>query len=118
MQRLIIVDDYTDFAVWDFFLYTVLPTLPNIPKEYVGRAEVHAPEGNWTVAYAMHPHAHPNAYVNAGVPRPEFSQLPAVFWVEDSGVVTCRLGLRDRDQFAAFVRELVEKHTEPVTATT
>ncbi len=86
MKRFLIIDDYTVYCLWDNFIYEVLPKLKSKPQGWKDRCP-EIPEGDWTMAHGMHQIATDNAYLTAGIPKPTFEQLPAIFCLTDNGIV-------------------------------
>lgn len=83
MKSFIIVEDYTDKSIWDQVRSKVL-ALPAVPKGWKP-ASPDKPEADWTLACGMHQMATDGAYERAFIPKPAFSQLPAVFCVTKDG---------------------------------
>ena len=101
-KRFFIIEDYTSCSIWDTFILESMLTLPSKPRGWE-RPKNTLPEGDWTLACGHHQMASDGAYEKAGIPKPTFEQLPAVFCVDDHGV-------RDRYRVTAqqaldFVRE-------------
>jgi hypothetical protein len=81
------VSDYTDYALWDKFLYDILPNLDQRPdfrkddgSQQNPRKEYEKlPVGDYMVFDIMHPIASDALYGKAGITKPSFQQLPAVY---------------------------------------
>ncbi len=86
MQRFFVIEDYTVCTVWDRLILEEMLGLPSKPVGW-GRTENTLPEGNWTLGHGIHQMATDGAYEKAGIPKPSFEQLPAMFCVDDDGIV-------------------------------
>lgn len=89
MKRFLIVDDYSaqGKAIWDSFIYEVLPNLKNRPKIWEEKYPA-IPEGRWEISNAMNSMMPPpSAYENFGVRVPTFEEMPMVFVVNSDGTV-------------------------------
>lgn len=88
MKKFVIIDDYTDYCLWDHFLYDILPNLPSRPKAWDDCKQAsNLPVGEWEMLHGIHQLATPVAFEKAGVPQVSFEQLPAIFCITDEGIV-------------------------------
>lgn len=89
MKRFLIVDDHSSAgkAIWDNFIYEVLPNLKNRPKIWAEKYP-NIPEGQWEVSNAMNAMMPPaSAYENFGVRVPTFEEMPMIFVVNPDNSV-------------------------------
>ncbi len=111
MKAIYIIDDYTEFCLWDLVIDEVLPNLKTRPSGWndlpANRRERDLPEGDWTLANGMHTIATDNAYKNAGIRRPAFEELPVMFCVHEDGRVEEQTRVRSAEAAAAFLRERI-----------
>jgi hypothetical protein len=102
MKTFYIAEDYTAKSIWDQFLLVEMLTLPSKPHAW-DRPENTLPEGNWEVCLCMWQHASDNAWRKAGIPKPQFDELPCIFCVDENGTVDVQYNLADAAQAAAFI---------------
>jgi hypothetical protein len=78
--HIVIVDDYTSYCLWD----ELLDAIPRLGSRPAGMTDRHQglPPGNWDMLHAMHQKATDGLYAKAGITKPLFRQLPAVYAVK------------------------------------
>ncbi len=89
MKRFLIVDDSSAAgkAIWDSFIYNVLPKLKNRPKIWENK-HPQIPEGQWEISNAMSSVMPPDSvYKKFGVRVPTFEEIPLIFVVNTDGSV-------------------------------
>jgi hypothetical protein len=102
MKRFYIIDDYSSAgrAIWDWFLLEQMPLLPSKPKGWDRQSPL--PEGDWTVANGMWAQSSDESYMEAGIRKPTFGQLPVIFCVTDDGIEEqCRVTATQAREFVA-----------------
>lgn len=90
VKKFVIIEDYTHISIWDTMLYRNIPTLPTIPQGWLGADDGKRypgkVEGDWTLSCGWHHMATDGAYEKAGITKPTFEQIPAVYYVGPNGV--------------------------------
>ncbi len=80
--HIVIVDDYTNYCLWDELL-VALPEIGSRPRgESWEKSHPGLPEGNWGFLHAMHTMATDALYAGAGLTKPSFEDLPAVYAIQ------------------------------------
>jgi len=107
MKRFFVIEDYTECSIWDDLIISAMLKLPSKPKDW-GRKDNTLPEGDWQLGHGMHQHGTDGAYLKAGIPKPFFEQLPAMFCVEESGEIRCELKVMTAEKAVEFIRGHLE----------
>jgi len=105
MTNFVVIEDYTECEVWDGLICRLVPTLPSKPKGWDRDKGSSLPEGEWTLACGLHQMATAGAYAGAGITKPRFEQLPAVFCVAENGAVVSRFNVDTPEKVLAFIKE-------------
>ena len=103
MRRFFVIEDYTACAIWSELTMTELLKLPSKPQGW-DRPENTLPEGDWELAYGIHQMTIDGAYQKAGIPKPEFEDLPTLFCVDGDKVIR-RDKVMTAEAALEFIRE-------------
>jgi hypothetical protein len=87
----LIVDDYTEYCLWDKYLYDIAPSMgvrPDFrdqngqPSKDLSSSLKDLPAGDFMVFNIMHTMASDALYGKAGITKPKFEQLPAIYAIK------------------------------------
>lgn len=105
----VVVDDYTDYCLWDKLLYGGVERIGSKPEGLPSDFGKDLPAGNWRMLNAMHTMATDGVYAQAGITKPTFEQLPAVYCIVHGKTI-------GRCIFNAQVEKAVEFMKEQLSA--
>ena len=110
MKKIIVIDDYSSYCLWDDVLFDILPILKDKPRGMMGRTATllaQLPQGDWCLEHGMKSLAVSGAYTRAGIVPPSDQELPALFCLDESGVLIESITRADASSTLAFF----QRHT-------
>jgi hypothetical protein len=98
---LVVVDDYTSYGLFDELTFRGFPLIGSKPR---GADSPAVPEGKWRMVNVMHSMASDRLYAKAGIAKPTFEQLPALYAITQGELIGhCVFNARFEDA-VAFIK--------------
>lgn len=108
---IVVVDDYTSYCLWDELFYG-LQAIGSKPIGWTDKAAADLPEGKWNMVNAKHSMGSDALYGKAGITKPTFEQLPAVYAITH-GSPTGRYVLQvHKDAAVEFIKTQLANQSE------
>lgn len=107
--HIFVVDDYTSYCLWDHLLCDGVERIGLRPQVngWLEHNPKHSelPEGNWAPLNIMHTMGTDALYGKAGITKPDFEQLPAVYAVKHGEPEGCYVFNAEIDKAVEFIKE-------------